>query len=128
LERLEHHEVSSIAEITRDLRLKILTRDKSWFQGLINFYLNYKILKFHFITFVVNFLFFKAQEVNEVSSEQLREALKDINDPMLPVRAHGLIVLRRLVLAKDPLTMKNLPKILSLFQNQLKDEDRYEEI
>lgn len=53
------------------------------------------------------------------------EILAELNDPLLPVRAHGLINLRKLVLSKNPVATKNLEKILGIFENQLNDEDDY---
>jgi hypothetical protein len=53
------------------------------------------------------------------------QAMKDLTDPMLPVRAHGLIVLRRLVLEKDPAALSRLDVICNIFHSQLRDTDSY---
>ena len=53
------------------------------------------------------------------------QVLRDLEDEQLPVRAHALIALRRLVEAKDPVTTRNVPYILGLFESQLGDTDTY---
>jgi metal-sulfur cluster biosynthetic enzyme len=40
------------------------------------------------------------EDTQQESKRSFEEALKDINDPLIPVRAHGLIALRRLILTK----------------------------
>ena len=57
--------------------------------------------------------------------ESLKEILTALSDPFLPVRGHGLIALRRFVHVKHPDAVSNLDKILSIFRNQLDDEDTY---
>lgn len=51
--------------------------------------------------------------------------MEDLSDSLLPVRAHGLIALRKLLLAKDPTTLKSYNQILSIFFEQIADEDTY---
>ncbi len=52
----------------------------------------------------------------------LKEILEELQDPLLPVRAHGLMELRRLVLNQHAAVSQNLPYILGLFSSQLTDE------
>jgi hypothetical protein len=52
-------------------------------------------------------------------------ALQDLSDPLLPVRAHGLVALRKLVLSKDRVTMANIPRVLEVLKAQLRHEDSY---
>ena len=67
----------------------------------------------------------------EVSEEEkteirLRTILNDLKDPLLPVRAHGVMSLRSLVLEKgNPTVRKHMKNILRIFQTQLKDSDSY---
>ena len=61
----------------------------------------------------------------EEDRSALSEVLRDLADEQLPVRAHALIALRRLVEAKDPVTTRNVPYILGLFESQLGDADTY---
>lgn len=55
--------------------------------------------------------------------ETIKSILRDLNDPLLPVRAHGLIELRKLVLSRDPIAQNNLEKILNIFKTQIAEED-----
>ena len=90
-----------IADMASKLKTKITTRDSTWV----------------------------TDTSAPASTEQynLQDILKDINDPLIPVRAHGLIMLRRMVLVKDNVTKNdsNLQKILDIFQTQLSDSESY---
>lgn len=66
------------------------------------------------------------------SQETYQKALKLLQDPILPVRAHGLLLLRQLVSGKpgsasNPKTLDQalIPGILSIFRQCLEDEDSY---
>jgi len=59
------------------------------------------------------------------SKEAIRRILQEIKDPFLPVRAHGLVNLRKLILARDPLALRNLDQALAIFQAQLHDSDTF---
>jgi len=52
-------------------------------------------------------------------------ALKEVQDILLPVRGHGVQMLSKLVHSKDPETIDNVPKLLMIFQQQLKSNDSY---
>lgn len=67
----------------------------------------------------------ESDEPSNSSIEGLSEILKCLSDPLLPVRGHGLIALRRLVLSKHPDAQANFQRILTIFQTQLSDEDTY---
>ncbi|KAF8974323.1 hypothetical protein BDZ97DRAFT_1900021 [Flammula alnicola] len=65
----------------------------------------------------------------EDDQEIYQKALKLLQDPILPVRAHGLLLLRQLV---SPLTSNGrkvnkalVPSILSIFLQTVQDEDSY---
>lgn len=103
LENLTIHQESSIRQLAEILHNKINARDQSWL---------------------------KADASVETSNshpkdpkEKIKEILKDLNDPLLPVRAAGLVELRKLVLSKDPIAEKNLDKVLNIFKTQIFDED-----
>ncbi|XP_011875327.1 PREDICTED: transport and Golgi organization protein 6 homolog isoform X2 [Vollenhovia emeryi] len=59
------------------------------------------------------------------SSNKFDEALRDLADPLLPVRAHGLVTLTRLIETKDPYTVARNAIVLRLFQENLKDDDSF---
>ncbi|CDO71360.1 hypothetical protein BN946_scf184908.g118 [Trametes cinnabarina] len=70
----------------------------------------------------------------ESPQEIYQKALKLLQDPLLPVRAHGLMLLRQLVSArKDPsghlsepaLEPALVPGILSIFMQSVQDDDSY---
>lgn len=65
-----------------------------------------------------------------------RKALTLLQDPLLPVRAHGLLLLRQLASAKSPsqkdptrfapaLDSALVPGVLSIFLQSIQDEDSY---
>ncbi|XP_012134725.2 transport and golgi organization 6 isoform X1 [Megachile rotundata] len=56
---------------------------------------------------------------------KFEEALKDLADPLLPVRAHGLITLTKLIENADPCATTKKEFILQLFQENLKHEDSF---
>jgi hypothetical protein len=63
---------------------------------------------------------------DECVQETYQKALKLLQDPVLPVRAHGLLLLRQLVSNKDkPPDPALLPGILSIFLQSLEDNDSY---
>lgn len=70
----------------------------------------------------------------EDPQETYQKALKLLQDPLLPVRAHGLMLLRQLVSArKEPsgklsepsLDRALIPGILSIFMQSVQDDDSY---
>lgn len=50
------------------------------------------------------------------SSNKFQEAMKDLANPLLPVQAHGLITLTKLIETKDPYAIARHTVILCLFQ------------
>lgn len=66
--------------------------------------------------------------VNSGSSDSAityKRALSSLGDPLVPVRAHGLYLLRTLVEAKDPILGSSPVRILKIFLDQLKDDDSF---
>ncbi|KYQ90522.1 hypothetical protein DLAC_09147 [Tieghemostelium lacteum] len=57
--------------------------------------------------------------------DKLKEILKNLSDPLLPIRSHGLIELRSLVLTKSKVIERNLMNVLDVFKSQLADEDSF---
>lgn len=71
-----------------------------------------------------------SQKREEGSQEIYQKALKLLQDPILPVRAHGLLLLRQLVSsrrgASTPTTDPALvPAIMSIFMQSVQDDDSY---
>jgi Required for nuclear transport of RNA pol II C-terminus 1 len=78
-------------------------------------------------------------ELNKLSSreeqtqETYQKALKLLQDPILPVRAHGLLLLRHLVSLSTsdgtksprPINQSLVPAILSIFLQSVQDDDSY---
>lgn len=58
-------------------------------------------------------------------TNKFEEAIRDLSDPLLPVRAHGLITLTKLIEAKDPVTVARKSILLRLFQENLKHDDSF---
>lgn len=54
--------------------------------------------------------------VNPKASNEFDEAIKDLADPLLPVRAHGLVTLTRLIESRDPCAVARKAVIFRLFQ------------
>jgi len=69
--------------------------------------------------------YYQDLSTSPTTSNKFDEALKDLADPLLPVRAHGLITLTRLIESKDPCTVARKAIILHLFQENLKHEDSF---
>ncbi|KAK2702613.1 transport and Golgi organization protein 6 homolog [Artemia franciscana] len=53
---------------------------------------------------------------DESIKEGFKEALEYLNDPMIPVKGHGLILLSKLVQNKDTPTIENKEKLLNIFK------------
>ncbi|KXN90255.1 hypothetical protein AN958_04046 [Leucoagaricus sp. SymC.cos] len=67
-------------------------------------------------------------EVEESAQEIYQKALKLLQDPILPVRAHGLLLLRQLVTPGGKARALDLaltPAVLSIFLQSVQDEDSY---
>ena len=52
-------------------------------------------------------------------------ALREVQDPLIPVRGHGVQMLSKLVRSKDPETLENISKLLEIFRHQLNSSDSY---
>ncbi|SAL97650.1 hypothetical protein [Absidia glauca] len=63
----------------------------------------------------------------EQSKTKYRDAMKALQDELLPIRAHGMGMLKEMILAKDPLVSSGtqLDGILDLFVRLVQDEDSF---
>ncbi|CEP17650.1 hypothetical protein [Parasitella parasitica] len=63
----------------------------------------------------------------EQSREKYRDAMKSLQDDLLPIRAHGMGILKDMALAKDPLVSSGdgLDQLLDIFVRLVQDEDSY---
>lgn len=57
--------------------------------------------------------------------ETFDDALRDLNDPLMPTRAHGLIRLKRLILSGDEVVLQNWKRVLQLLEISLSDGESY---
>ncbi|GAB5590431.1 hypothetical protein Unana1_05331 [Umbelopsis nana] len=60
------------------------------------------------------------------SIEKYKQAMEALRDELMPVRAHGMGMLKDMILAKDPLVAdgKGLDEVLDIFINMVQDDDR----
>jgi hypothetical protein len=63
-------------------------------------------------------------ETQSSTMEQYQEALRCLQDPLLPVRGHGLIILQGVVKAKD-FDRALVPAIMDIFLQALRDDDSF---
>jgi hypothetical protein len=65
--------------------------------------------------------------IEEVMSDadEYDKAVEDLKDPLIPVRAHGMVVLRKLVEIKNEKCLENLKFLTEQFTKGLKCEDSY---
>ncbi|KAI8082954.1 uncharacterized protein BX664DRAFT_361234 [Halteromyces radiatus] len=63
----------------------------------------------------------------EQSKIKYRDAMKALQDELLPIRAHGMGMLKEMILSKDPLVSSGtqLDSILDLFIQLVQDEDSF---
>ncbi|KAK9481022.1 hypothetical protein V1514DRAFT_288056 [Lipomyces japonicus] len=57
------------------------------------------------------------------SQGQYQQALTDLQDPLIPIRAHGLHVIRALIETRDPII--NVDNVLKIYLSTLNDEDSF---
>lgn len=60
--------------------------------------------------------YYRDMSINPITSNKFDEAIRDLADPLLPVRAHGLITLTKLIESKDPCAVARKGIVLRLFQ------------
>ncbi|KAF5293118.1 hypothetical protein FQA39_LY13728 [Lamprigera yunnana] len=65
------------------------------------------------------------QDKVDVAESKVDQALRDICDPLLAVRGHGLLTLSKLIKEKDKDALQRKMYILNIFQQYLKDDDSF---
>lgn len=63
-------------------------------------------------------------DAHSSTMEQYQEALRCLQDPLLPVRGHGLIILQGVVKAKD-FDKALVPAVMDIFLQALRDDDSF---
>lgn len=63
--------------------------------------------------------------IDDKKQREFDEALKDTNDPLLPVRAHGLMILTKKIESSDSIALAKKDLLLSIFQKNLTDDDSF---
>ena len=63
--------------------------------------------------------------IEEATSSSFKAALQDLKDPLLPVRAHGIIALTHLVKNRDPETLEHFQDLATIFRESLRHDDSY---
>ncbi|KAL5039959.1 hypothetical protein RTP6_007046 [Batrachochytrium dendrobatidis] len=58
-------------------------------------------------------------------SQDFKHALKELADPLLPIRAHGMAIMRQLVLDRAPVSKEHLDSIITIFLDMLEDQDSF---
>lgn len=71
-----------------------------------------------------------ADDPKKAANDTYQQALKLLQDPILPVRAHGLVLLRQLIVPlkgkpAPPLDPALVPAILSIFLQSVQEDDSY---
>eukprot|EP00842_Homolaphlyctis_polyrhiza_P003711 jgi/Hompol1/4340/HPOL_003603-RA len=61
----------------------------------------------------------------EESLTTFTKALEELGDELVPVRAHGVSVLRKMVLARDPVACAHIETIITVFLDLLENEDAF---
>ncbi|KAJ3343415.1 transmembrane and coiled-coil domains-containing protein 7 [Entophlyctis luteolus] len=101
LQALEQHKDGGISTVARDVRLLISSRSQQQSDGT-------------------------ALDANTISSKrQFAESMLELSDELLPVRAHGIDEIRKMILRKDPVARENLTTILCAFLDMVQDEDSF---
>ncbi|KND01077.1 uncharacterized protein SPPG_09177 [Spizellomyces punctatus DAOM BR117] len=94
------HDAVEIREMAKEVRIQLITRTSA-------------------------FGSFDTEEPKNNSASILQDALKELQDDLIPVRAHGMHQLRSLILAHDPIVEEQISTITSLFLDQIADEDSF---
>ncbi len=59
------------------------------------------------------------------NNDEYSLAMRDAIDPLVPIRAHGLVTLRKLIEKKNEKCMQNKTRLVDLFVRNLKNNDSY---
>lgn len=111
VERLTNHSSTTIRALAREARLVLTARNAST------------------STTTGGCPTSQLPDARQAASEKYQQALKLLQDPILPVRAHGLVLLKDLVLssAQTPTAVDPalIPGILSIFLQLVQEDDSY---
>ncbi|KAJ2956554.1 hypothetical protein NQZ79_g7601 [Umbelopsis isabellina] len=66
-----------------------------------------------------------SSSITQSSVEKYKHAMEALRDDLMPVRAHGMGMLKEMILAKDPLVAqgKGLDEVLDIFVTMVQDDD-----
>ena len=68
----------------------------------------------------------EGEDVDDFGLEcSFEKAVEELYDPLIPVRGHGLITLRRLIVKRDKTTLNNSEMVLKVFRENLSHSDSY---
>jgi hypothetical protein len=62
---------------------------------------------------------------NNESFIKFKEALKELGDEIIPIRAHGINTLVQMTLAKDRVIIEHLDAVLNIFLDMIEDSDSF---
>jgi hypothetical protein len=68
-----------------------------------------------------------SSQPHDQSREQYEEALRSLEDPVLPVRAYGMVTLKNMILARDPIfeDPAKVDHALGVFIAMIQDEESF---
>ncbi|CAG8577005.1 7166_t:CDS:10 [Ambispora leptoticha] len=109
LSRFGNHQSPDVRQMTRELRLAVSVRNAARTSSSSSSPINEKMRK------------------REESVQKYKEAMEALQDEILPVRARGLVILKEMILAKDPFINEddNLSKVLDIFIQMIQDEESF---
>ena len=64
-------------------------------------------------------------EKKEIKSSSYEEALRNLDNPLVPMKGYALVTLTKLVESKDEETLSNSPALLQIFTDSLSHSDSY---
>jgi hypothetical protein len=67
----------------------------------------------------------EVEEKNSQGGDEYERAMNDVKDPLVPVKAHGLVVLRKLIDARNERCLANKDTLVEIFMKYLKHDDSY---
>lgn len=77
---------------------------------------------------IATYLGIKTQKkvlIEQLDEDEYSKAIRDIKDPLIPIKAHGYVELRKLIEKNDPKCIQNLSQVTELSLRGLKSEDSY---
>ena len=67
----------------------------------------------------------KEDNTNESEISEFQQAMRDVLDPLLPIKGHAFIALAKLIRTKDTAAMEDQETLRELFSSNLEHEDSY---